>query len=75
MNLPTIPHDKSLHLIYGVVIYMLFHFISPVVGLLAVLLVAIGKEVHDYYSLNHQVEFKDFLYTMIGGLLGFISGL
>jgi hypothetical protein len=42
-----IPQDKLLHFIVGLFVYMAFHFIHPVVGLIAGLVIGVGKEVYD----------------------------
>ena len=77
MNFLTkLPHDKALHIIVGIMLYALFHFISPVVGLAVVVLVACGKEVYDYFHKDkHTPEFLDALATIGGGVLACISGL
>ncbi len=36
----NLPHDKALHFIVGVLIYAAAHFISPVVGMIAVTIAA-----------------------------------
>ena len=71
-----LPHDKALHIIAGVLIYAAAHFVSPVVGLGAVAVAAVGKEIYDYFNRDrHTPELMDALATIIGGLLGFVSGV
>lgn len=71
-----LPHDKALHLIGGVLIYTVAHFVSPAVGLIAVAVVAVGKEIYDYFNRDrHTPELLDALATIAGGLLGFVSGV
>ena len=71
-----LPHDKVLHIIAGVVIYAAAHFVSPAVGLGAVAIAAVGKEIYDYFNRDrHAPEVMDALATIIGGLLGFVSGV
>jgi len=74
--LSKIPCDKLGHIVAGLFIYAIFHFISPEFGLLMVLLAAWGKEAYDYFHRDkHTPEVWDMVATMIGGLLAFISGL
>ena len=69
------PIDKCLHFMAGVLIYGIGHFISPIIGLTAVTIVGIGKEIYDYYNPPHQPDILDLIYTLAGGLTGFICGL
>lgn len=72
----NLPHDKALHLISGLFIYTVAHFISPVVGLVAVAIAAIGKEVYDWFHRDkHTPEVLDAVATMLGGLAGYICSL
>ena len=71
-----IPPDKALHLIGGVLIYAVAHFVSPMVGLIAVAVAAAGKEIYDYFHQDkHTPDVMDALATVAGGLLGFLSGV
>lgn len=75
MNL-DLPHDKALHIIAGVLIYAAAHFVSPVIGLGAVAVVAVGKEIYDLFHRNkHTPEVMDAVATIIGGIIAFICGL
>lgn len=74
--LSSVPADKLGHFTAGVLIYAALHFISPTVGLLAVVVAAWGKEVYDYLHRNkHSPDPLDALATMIGGLIGFTCSL
>lgn len=42
-----IPKDKLLHNFYGVLIYLVAALVSPVFGIIAVVVIAIAKEVYD----------------------------
>lgn len=53
-KLALIPNDKLLHSFYGTVIYLLLSLFSPIVAILAVVFVAIAKEVYD------EVKYKSF---------------
>jgi hypothetical protein len=74
MTLP--PQDKLAHFAAGVLIYAIAHFISPVVGMIAVTVAAVGKEVYDYMNRNkHTPDLWDAVATLLGGAAGFVSGL
>jgi hypothetical protein len=71
----NIPHDKALHIIVGVLVYAIFHFISPMVGMTIVVIAAVGKEVYDYlHQDKHTPEVWDAIATIGGGFLGIICG-
>ena len=42
-----IPKDKLLHSFYGVLIYLVAALVNPMFGILAVIVIAIAKEVYD----------------------------
>jgi len=74
--LNKLPHDKALHVIAGVLAYAVFHFVSPVVGMAAVLVAAVGKEVYDWFHRDrHTPDVWDAVVTVIGGVVGLICGL
>jgi len=74
--LNSIPPDKTAHFAVGVLIYAPLHFIDPVVGLLGVAVAAVGKEGYDYlHRDNHTPDVWDAVATMLGGIVGFISGM
>jgi hypothetical protein len=74
--LNKLPHDKALHVIAGVLAYAVFHFVSPVVGMAAVVVAAVGKEVYDWFHRDrHTPDLWDAVATMAGGVAGFICGL
>lgn len=74
--LNKLPHDKALHIIVGVLAYMVFHFVSPVVGLAAAAIAAVGKEIYDYMNRDrHTPDVWDAVATMAGGVAGYICGL
>lgn len=76
MNLPSLPHDKAMHIIAGVLVYAAFHFVSPLVGMVAVTVAAIGKEIYDYINRDkHTPDAWDAIATIGGGALAFISGV
>jgi len=74
--LNSIPTDKVAHFAVGVLIYAPLHFIDPVVGLLGVAVAAVGKEVYDYLHRDTNTpDIWDAVATMVGGIIGFISGM
>lgn len=74
--LNKLPHDKALHIIVGVLAYAVFHFVSPVVGLIAATVAAVGKEVYDYANRDrHTLDAWDAVATLAGGAIGFVCGL
>ena len=74
--LQNVPADKQGHFIIGLLAYMLFHFISIEVGLIVVAVLAIGKEIHDWFHRDrHTPDLWDAVATILGGLAGFICAL
>ena len=74
--LNKLPHDKALHFIAGALVYAVFHFISPAVGMIAVTIAAVGKEVYDYANRDkHTPDLWDAVVTVLGGVVGFVCGL
>lgn len=72
----NLPHDKLLHFAVGVLIYAAAHFISPVVGMVAVTVAAVGKEVYDYANRDkHTPDVWDAITTIAGGAVGYICSL
>lgn len=75
-HLNSIPPDKVAHFAVGIIVYALLHFISPAVGLLSVSVAAIGKEIYAHmYRENHTPDVWDAVVTMLGGIVGYVSGL
>lgn len=74
--LQNVPADKQGHFIIGLLAYMLFHFISIGVGLIVVAVLAIGKEIHDWFHRDrHTPDLWDAVATILGGLAGFVCAL
>jgi hypothetical protein len=72
----NLPHDKLLHFIVGVLIYAAAHFINPVVGMVAVTVAGVGKEIYDWFCRDrHTPDLWDAVATMAGGVAGLICGL
>jgi len=71
-----IPHDKALHFIVGVLLYAVGHFVSVPVGLFLAFAGGFGKEVYDLMNTDrHTPELDDAVYTLAGGITGWICGL
>lgn len=74
MTLP--PQDKLAHFIGGAVIYAVAHFVSPFIGLTAVAVAAVGKEIYDWFHRDkHTPDVWDAVATMLGGLTGWVCSL
>ena len=71
----TIPHDKALHFIAGVLLFAVGHFISIPVGLFLAFAYAAGKEIYDLASGKGTPEWMDFVYTAAGGIVGYVCYL
>jgi len=70
MTIPQLPADKAGHLIAGLACFCVFGLISPVVGLIAAVIVGAAKEAYDSTG-RGNVEFLDFAATAAGGVIGF----
>lgn len=66
----AIPQDKCLHIIAGVFIFGVAHFVTWQIGIAAVLVAAISKETLDHFT-GGDVSVWDVVATATGGLLGF----
>lgn len=66
--LASIPHDKLLHFIAGIIISLIFSVITPYIALISAALFGIIKEIYDKISYG-GFSWMDFLATSLGGLL------
>jgi len=74
--LRSVPPDKQGHFIVGLIAYMAFHFVGVAVGLGVVAVLAVGKEIYDWFHRDrHTPDLWDAVATMAGGVAGFICGL
>ena len=74
--LRNVPADKQGHFIVGLLAYMVFHFISVGVALIVVAVMAVGKEIYDWFHRNrHTPDLWDAVATMAGGVAGLVCGL
>ena len=73
MKLPLVPQDKANHYIYGSVIYFISSlWLSPMVSMILVLLIASLKELYDYKTKTGNPEIMDIVWTLLGSLTVFI---
>jgi len=73
LNWPT---DKLQHFVVGVLIYAVLHFADPLIGLGAVAVAAVGKEIYDWLNKeNHTPDAWDAVVTVAGGAVGWVCGL
>ena len=56
-------YDKIAHFVVGAIVAL-----CPIYPMLAVLVVAFGKEIYDYYHPNHTCDGLDAIATIVGGL-------
>lgn len=67
-----VPHDKAMHCIGGTLIFIAGNLtISPEAGLLLCAIAAVGKEVLDSTGYGN-VDWKDALATIVGGVMGWL---
>lgn len=64
--------DKALHFLVGLVITATIAMYSPLLGLLVGIVVAVLKEVYDYYTPNHTCDAMDAIATFVGCIVGYI---
>ena len=57
-------YDKIAHMAFGAIAAL-----SPWYPMLAVLFVAFGKEIYDYYNSKHTCDGLDAIATIVGGLV------
>ena len=74
--LNKLPYDKALHLIGGVILFAIGHFIfGSAVGICLAVFVGLAKEIWDWYSKEGTPDGLDFVATAAGGVLGFLCTL
>ncbi len=67
-----LPYDKALHLLGGVLMYLLFlNFMSNLEAIFSIVLVAIMIEANDYFC-DGTPELLDIVYTLLGALIAFV---
>lgn len=71
MNLPTIPHDKAMHVLYGLVAFLLGNALhSWKAGIILAALLAVAKELYDKWSGKGTPDGWDIVATIAGAVLG-----
>ena len=69
MKLPTIPHDKANHFIYGFKIFVLSNLVlNEWTSLAVVCLFAFGKEIYDEWKYG-GFDIYDAIYTIAPALI------
>lgn len=58
-----IPKDKLLHSFYGVLIYLVAALVSPMFGVIAVVVIAVAKEAYDEIRYG-GFDWKDIIATV-----------
>ena len=72
-KLPEIDKDKANHFIYGLLIYFIGTLIlGDIFGLSLCFTAAAGKEIYDHWNPLNKWCWWDLLWTLMGGLVGFI---
>lgn len=75
-TIPLIPQDKKDHFVAGLFCYLFVSFFSISLALICTVIMAVGKEIYDYYHKeNHTPEIMDAVATCLGGLVGILCGL
>ncbi len=68
-----IPFDKVLHFFGGLLLGQAgFILGGQAWGLVAAPIAGAGKEIYDHFHPSHQVEWWDFIWTTLGGLVGWL---
>ena len=70
--LSKIPKDKLLHSFYGVLIYLVAALVSPMFGVIAVVVIAIAKEVYDEIKYG-GFDWKDIIATVAVPMVLFLK--
>lgn len=69
--LRTVPQDKCLHALVGVLIFSVAHSVSWQVGIATVLVAGVAKELLDHFT-GGDVSVWDVAATLSGGMLGLL---
>ncbi|WP_041758318.1 hypothetical protein [Paraburkholderia phytofirmans] len=67
----AIPQDKCLHVILGMLIFAIGHFVTWQVGIACVVVGGILKELIDHFT-GGDVSAWDAVATLTGGLIGLV---
>ena len=70
MKLPLIPQDKANHFIYGFLIFLISSLLlGSILGLITVVIFAIGKEMYDYIIKGTYFDLEDMVMTIIPAMI------
>jgi uncharacterized membrane protein len=77
LDILIIPHDKALHIVYGMILFAIFNLIFSSIYLILtfVLIIAGAKEIYDSFHVNHNADPMDIAATFGGAIIGFICTL
>jgi len=68
--------DKANHFVYGILVYFLGMLaMGDLAGISACVLAAVGKEVWDHFSKEHEWCWLDLAWTVLGGIAGLLIHL
>ena len=67
-----IPKDKLLHSFYGVLIYLVAVLVSPMFGIIAVVVIAVAKEAYDEIRYG-GFDWKDIIATVAVPMVLFLK--
>lgn len=67
-----IPKDKLLHSFYGVLIYLVAALVSPMFGIIAVVVIAVAKEAYDEIRYG-GFDWKDIIATVAVPMVLFLK--
>ena len=67
-----IPKDKLLHNFYGVLIYLVAALVSPMFGIIAVVVIAVAKEAYDEIRYG-GFDWKDIIATVAVPMVLFLK--
>ncbi len=68
----SVPPDKVLHFLGGLLIAQVTFVFSPTWALGTPVMAGAIKEGYDHAHPNHRADWWDFLWTVIGGLVGWV---
>jgi hypothetical protein len=66
IKISPFPNDKTLHMFYGFVIFLLFLSITNIyIAYIGIVIIATLKEVYDYFNKEHHTpDLQDIFYTI-----------
>jgi hypothetical protein len=68
--------DRANHFLYGALVFTAsFMFVNAMIALAITMLVGIGKEIYDEYSLTGTPDKFDALFTIVGGFVCYCNAV